>query len=197
MAKLIVNGEVVSGSTNYASAISCIDENGTQSTVQDMFDKVKPISKGGTGATTAAAALTNLGAASASSLSNLQNTVNSHINNFKWCGLINNIAGTMQQMPANSVAYGLSWACAEDAWDRDSSDTNHIYHLMKSDNSGYFHGAIVYTTEDVFFANYGISKNELVWRYQILTSYSITANTYDLTAGSSALKEGRMYLMYS
>ena len=38
MAKMIINGEVYSGSTNYASAITYIKEDGTKSTVQKELD---------------------------------------------------------------------------------------------------------------------------------------------------------------
>ena len=41
MSKLYVNGESVSSSVNYASAISCIDQDGNKSTVQAEIDKNK------------------------------------------------------------------------------------------------------------------------------------------------------------
>ena len=39
MGKLMVYGEACSGSTNYASAINCVDKDGNESTVQNELDK--------------------------------------------------------------------------------------------------------------------------------------------------------------
>ena len=40
MAKVYINGEQVTGCTNYASAVSCVDKDGNKSTVQDEMDKL-------------------------------------------------------------------------------------------------------------------------------------------------------------
>lgn len=40
MAKTYIFGEPVTGSTNYASAVTCVDKNGEQSTVQSEVDKL-------------------------------------------------------------------------------------------------------------------------------------------------------------
>ena len=40
MAKVYINGEQVTGCTNYASAVTCVDKDGNQSTVQSEVDKL-------------------------------------------------------------------------------------------------------------------------------------------------------------
>lgn len=45
MSKFVIDGDVVSGSTSYASAISCKDADGNDSTVQAELDKVSEQNK--------------------------------------------------------------------------------------------------------------------------------------------------------
>lgn len=49
MSKLVVNGEVCSGTANYASAVNYTKSDGTQSTVQAELDSINGLMEGGVG----------------------------------------------------------------------------------------------------------------------------------------------------
>ena len=49
MSKLVVNGEVCSGTANYASAINYTKSDGTQTTVKDELDNINGLMEGGVG----------------------------------------------------------------------------------------------------------------------------------------------------
>lgn len=49
MPKIVINGQNCGGASNYASAVSCLDENGNKSTVQDQIDILRATGGGGGG----------------------------------------------------------------------------------------------------------------------------------------------------
>lgn len=87
MAKMIINGEVCSGSTNYASAIEYTREDGTKSTVQNEIDELNTnlescFQSVSSGKSLIASAITDKGVTTASDAT--FETMANNINNIKF-----------------------------------------------------------------------------------------------------------------